>query len=384
VHPILRRRGRLRLYLAAWALVGLLLTALLALAGGLGWREAAALGVPLALAFSQLALSAWYVCRAAPLGSAGAAALGRAAITVGAAAVVASGLWLAVGRLLAEALAAAVPAFGGLGERFAAAGALVFGVGVPLYLLAAAAHYVALAVDASQAARRRALELEVLARDAELRALRAQLDPHFLFNSLNAVAALAGSDPAGARRMALMLADLLRRGLRLAERRSIPLADELELARAYLAIEAVRFGDRLAVAESLDPAAGAVQVPPRILQPLVENAIKHGIAGLLGGGTVRLESERRGGAVSVAVENDRDPDAPARPGEGLGLANVRGRLAAAWGGDAWLVVRPEPGRFRAEILLSGAAVADAGEPEGTGDAMAAGEPAAAPAGGGGQ
>ncbi len=380
MHPFLHRRGWFRLYLAAWAPLALLVAALLALAG-LPPLEALAVGLPLVLVYSQIGLSAWYVCRALPLrfesgtGGEGWEEALRPVVTLGAAAAVSSGLWVLLGRAWAGALALTGSLSGAVG-RYQEAVPLIFGLGVVLYLLAAAGHYLALAWEASRLAERRQMELTVLAREAQLRALRAQVDPHFLFNSLNTLAALAGSDPAGARRTALMLADFLRRTLRLGERDDVALGEELALARAYLAVEQVRFGDRLAVEERIDSALEGIAVPPLILLPLVENAVKHGIAALVAGGRVTIEVRRReadggengGGAAHpdddggdggsgavVSIANDRDPDAPTgRTGEGigLGLANVRRRLAARYGRDARLEVAAEPGRFRVELHLS--------------------------------
>lgn len=347
----------------AWLPLALLVVALLVSAAALPAAEAAAVGLPLVLVFSQIGLSAGYVCRTTPLAverGAGWVEALRPGLTLGAAAAVSSALWLLLGRGWVGVLALA-PTFTGAVERFRGAAPLLFGLGVLLYLLAAGGHYLALSVEESRAAERRALELQMLAREAEVRALRAQVDRHFLFNSLNAVAALAGGDPPGARRMALMLADFLRRSLRLAERDTLPLAEELALARAYLAIEQVRFGERLAVEERVDDGVGALAVPPLLLQPLVENAVKHGIAGLVAGGRIALEARRAGAGAVVAVINDRDPEAAAGQsgrggrGEGIGLANVRRRLAAFYGRDARLDVEAEPGRFRVAVHLPAAA-----------------------------
>lgn len=371
MHPLIAHRRWLQLYLAAWVPLGGLVVALLVATAGLPLAEALAVGLPLVAIYSQIGLSAWYVCRVTPLAAGTATEALRPALTLLTAAAVSSALWLLLGGAWSATLEL-LPPFAGVGERFRGAVPLLFGLGVLLYLLAAAGHYLALSLAASQAAEQRELEVRMLAREAELRALRAQVDPHFLFNSLNAVAALAGNDPAAARRMALMLADFLRQSLRLAERRTLPLGEELALVRAYLAIEQVRFGERLTVEERLDPAAEEVAVPPLILQPLVENAVKHGIAGLVGGGRIAIETRRGpapgvgGGGVTVTVTNDRDPDAvasgagAARTGaEGIGLANVRRRLAALYGDDARLRIAAEPGRFRVEVHLPAAGPAPA-------------------------
>ena len=167
-------------------------------------------------------------------------------------------------------------------------------VGALLFWLAAACHYLLIAFEASRDAETRAIELDLLAREAELRALRAQIDPHFIFNSLHSISALTASDPAAARRMCLLLADFLRETLRLGSNSRITLADELALAERFLAIEQVRLGARLQVTRETDPAGGDCLVPPLLLQPLVENAVVHGIAQLVEGGTIRLAATRDG------------------------------------------------------------------------------------------
>ena len=211
--------------------------------------------------------------------------------------------------------------------------AVVFVVGLPLYLVSAVGHYLALAVEASHEAERRAFETEVTAREAELRALRAQLNPHFLFNSLNSINALIGSDPEGARRMCERLGDFLRRSLALGAREVVTLGEELILVERYLDIEQLRFGARLRVEVEVADVLRECLVPPLLLQPLVENAIKHGIQDLVEGGVVRLEAHGEGERLSITVTNPIDGDAPLRTGEGVGLANVQRRLVA-WGEEA--------------------------------------------------
>jgi len=225
---------------------------------------------------------------------------------------------------------------------------------VPLYLLAAALHYLVLALESARDAERRALELRVQAREAELRALKAQIDPHFLFNSLNAVSALVGSDAGSARKMVLLLAEFLRRSLRLGGRESIPLSEELAHAASYLAVERVRFGERLRVEEEVEEASRSCLVPSLILQPLVENALRHGIAHLLEGGALRIAARRSGGLLRLSVENPCDPDHPptrSARGESVGLANVAARLRTLYGPEGRFTVTPEDGRFRVELAL---------------------------------
>ena len=187
--------------------------------------------------------------------------------------------------------------------------------------------------------------------EAELRALRAQLNPHFLFNSLNSINALIGSDPEGARRMCERLGDFLRRSLALGAREVVTLGEELILVERYLDIEQLRFGARLRVEVEVADVLRECLVPPLLLQPLVENAIKHGIQDLVEGGVVRLEAHGEGERLSITVTNPIDGDAPLRTGEGVGLANVQRRLVA-WGEEAAnLRADRTPDHFRVALTL---------------------------------
>jgi two-component system, LytTR family, sensor histidine kinase AlgZ len=348
VHPILADRRRLAIYLSAWLLVEMLLVLLLVRGGTLRLVPAAIVAAPLTILYAFICLSAFYVCRTAPLET---TALERTVTVHIAAAAVSSGIWLVCARWLAAAAARMSPWFADAPAAIASQQALILTMGLLLFLLASAVHYVLLAAERSRDVERQALELRVLAREAELRALRAQIDPHFLFNSLHSIGALTGSDPPGARRMAILLADFLRDTISLGGRDRIPLADELKLLERFLAIERVRFGERLSVELRLDDAANVCEIPPLLLQPIVENAVTHGIAGLVDGGTVAIRTLRNGSRLVIEVENPCDPDRRPGRGTGVGLANVRRRLDAAFSGDAWMKSSEENGRFKVELSL---------------------------------
>jgi LytS/YehU family sensor histidine kinase len=266
------------------------------------------------------------------------------------AALVAASLWLALNEAWIATLET-MPVLGPIAGRFRAQTPFLFAVSVMLFLLVLSVHYVVLAVEAFRAAERHQLELQVLTRDAELRALRAQIDPHFLYNCLNSISALTGSDPAAARRMCLLLAEFLRTTLRVSVQERISLEDELSLADRFLSIEQVRFGSRLQVERHIDEGAAQCRIPPLVLQPLLENAVAHGIAGLIDGGTIRLHVARQNGRLSIAIENPRDPDAPPRQGAGVGLENVRRRLAIVFGGAARMNAVAGTDRFRVALDL---------------------------------
>jgi LytS/YehU family sensor histidine kinase len=226
---------------------------------------------------------------------------------------------------------------------------LLFGVGILLYLLSAGLHYAALAAEEAREAALAVAEARTLARDAELNALRMQINPHFLFNSLHSIAALATVDAVRAREMCIRLSDFLRSSLGLGERDSVPLREELALARSYLEVERVRFGARLQFSENIQESCQDCAVPVLLLQPLVENAVKHGIAGLVEGGAIRLSVERLGPSVRVAVENAFDPDAAPPNRLGMGLPQVRRRLELRYGGAASMQAGGGEGVYRVEL-----------------------------------
>jgi two-component system, LytTR family, sensor histidine kinase AlgZ len=346
MHPILARPGRLAAYIAIWLPLGVLLAALLALQGVLGWTQAVVVALPLAVSYGFLCLSAWYVTGGSPVDRVGPA---RVAVTAVVASFLSSAVWLLIARAW-MGLIGSFANWSGVPSAFRACAPTLFGFGFLLYLLAMAASYLAAAFAVSREAERRGLELQVLAREAELRALRAQIDPHFLFNSLQSISALTTVDPAAARRMCLLLADFLRDTLALGARARIPLASELTLARRFLAVEQVRFGPRLQVEIDAGDTDGC-QVPPLLLQPLVENAVTHGVAHTLDGGVVRIRAERRVASLVVTVDNPCDRDRPAGRGTGLGLRNVRERLESTYGSDAFLRAEETDGRFMVRVEM---------------------------------
>lgn len=215
-----------------------------------------------------------------------------------------------------------------------------------------------LALDYAQQTRateRRLAEMRAEAIGAQMRALQYQVNPHFLFNTLNAIAGLIEEGASGpACRMVENLAAYLRRTLLLDPLTDVTLRDEIELQLEYLHIEEARFAGRLVLDVQIEPALADLRLPPLILQPLVENAIKHGISRVPGRSVLTIRAEARpGGMLALCVENAMPAQADASAeGMGIGLANVQSRLAARWPGRATLSVAPSaPGQMRAEMLL---------------------------------
>jgi signal transduction histidine kinase len=224
--------------------------------------------------------------------------------------------------------------------------------------------------------------LEAQLAEARLAALRTQFHPHFLFNTLHAVSALVERDPAGVRTLVARLSSLLRRVLEADDgAQEIPLRDEADFLRDYLDVQRVRFQGRLEVEEDYGPGTLDALVPPLVLQPLVENAVGHGVGRLEEGvGTIRVSARREaaaGGDRLVLAVEDNGPglDAEPRPGgagrsTGVGLATTRARLDALYGDAAALALAPRPGGgVRAEVALPFRAAAPAAAGDGAAGAV---------------
>jgi two-component system sensor histidine kinase AlgZ len=346
MHPILDNRRRLAVYLLAWLLIGLLLS--LGFPRDTELPVAAAFFLPLSLIYAFVSLSAWYVCRVFPLDARARAWTVTTALVM--AAALASVMWVG----MAGAWATAIDSVAGGGDAqllYTQQRSLLFLIGVFLFWLAAAFHYLLIAFEASRVAETRALELNLLAREAELKALRAQIDPHFIFNSLHSISALTTTNPAAARRMCLLLADFLRDTLRLGSSSHISLADEFALAERFLAIEQVRLGSRLQVTRETDADAIACLVPPLLLQPLVENAVVHGVSQLVDGGTVRMTASRTESTLTITFENPCDPERRRTRGVGLGLELLRRRLITQFGVYDAIQTAEQSGHYRVEVRL---------------------------------
>jgi two-component system sensor histidine kinase AlgZ len=211
---------------------------------------------------------------------------------------------------------------------------LAGGVGAAFILIAWSALYFGFKQYRTVEEQRLALlTAESTARSAQLQALQYQLQPHFLFNTLNAISSLVVSDqPQQAAAMLASLGILLRSSLEAPEIHTLTLSDELVTVEEYLAIERARFGSRLIVSFDIDPQVDVARVPRFLLQPLIENAVRYGIATRSRGGEIALRASLSGEALRIEIENELpDPDSQNTPGSGLGLRNSRERLEQLYG-----------------------------------------------------
>jgi two-component system, LytTR family, sensor kinase len=239
-------------------------------------------------------------------------------------------------------------------------------LGVLLYGVIAAASYAVRGTLTARDLRTAAERSEKLRAQAELAVLRAHINPHFLFNTLHSVTTLLRGDPARAEAGLERLSDLFRYVLRLDRQRVelVTLEDEWQFAESYLWLERMRMGDRLTVDASLDDDALACAVPPFTLQPLVENAVRHGLSPKTSGGTVRVTAREAGGELRIEVSDDGVGADPARVGDGagIGVRAVRQRLEARHGPRARTDISSRPGAGFSVILTLPAEPAPAAGP----------------------
>ncbi len=198
---------------------------------------------------------------------------------------------------------------------------------------------------------RHAAELAVMAQEAQVRALRYQINPHFLFNTLNAIAALIRDAPARAEEMVVQLSEFFRRSLAVNPMEDLTLSEEVELQRLYLEIERTRFPDRMRFDVELGEGSAEARVPALLLQPLVENAVKHGVARSEGPTCIRIGARVEGPVLEIVVENDAKAGGRAASGEKVGLRNVQDRLASRFGDRASLSAGDSDAGFRNTLRI---------------------------------
>jgi LytS/YehU family sensor histidine kinase len=334
------QRIRLAYYLAWIPLAALVVVVLRQ--RGLPWSEAGLLGVLLSVPYALVCGASYYMARALPIRR---TRLVPSLLSMLTSTWLAGLLWAGILMGVAQVLPDAEKG------RLAAQAWVFFGMGVAFFILSLVYHHLVLVLQESRQMEINEQEARTLSREAELKALKAQINPHFLFNSLNAIAALTSTAPDQARNMCLLLSDFLRASLQAGDKNRILMKQELELARTYLDIEKVRFSDRLAYSQQVDESCLGAGIPPLLLQPLVENAVKHGIADLPDGGKIILVISRQVDRLLIVVENPVDADSGSKPGSGRGLRIVEDRLRSAFGKDARLVITKREGFFRVELSM---------------------------------
>jgi sensor histidine kinase YesM len=224
-------------------------------------------------------------------------------------------------------------------------------LGVLFFLAAVLMYHLLVYYRALQEKKLNETQLHLLVRESELNVLRSQMNPHFLFNSLNSISSLTVSDPGRAREMIIQLSDFLRYALKYGQREETTFADELKNIELYLGIEKTRFEDKLVFEKKIEPVCLNAKVPNMILQPLVENAIKHGVYESTAPVVITLSCKGTDEYIEIRLKNNFDPTGKSRTGAGLGLKNVENRLQLIYGSKDLLKINKQDNFFEVIIIV---------------------------------
>jgi len=336
-HPVLEKRSRFIVWWLAWLLLAAGQSSLIYFAYGTTAGAAIGDGFLSMVSLGALGLAIWFPMRYMQKGSNPVVTAISNMVVTGIITVV---IWVMANRFLLRSVVADKHAY----EMFWSSTVILrIASGVLLYSMIILTYW--LFISATRLAEKAASQskLEALVREAELKMLRSQINPHFLFNSLNSISSLTVTNPPGAREMIVKLSDFMRYSLSSRNDQPVTLHNEMESLRLYLEIEKVRFRERLVIKEEIEPECLAALLPGLLLQPLYENAVKHGVYESTGTVVINTTAKKEGENVVVSISNTVDPDSVVtRKGAGIGLKNVRTRLELFFGEEAELeVIRTE-------------------------------------------
>jgi two-component sensor histidine kinase len=344
-HPVLQNRIRLIVWWLVWLFLGLGQSLLFYYAYGSFTNIIVPDVVVAFIVYSGIALVLWYpfnffnsFIKKPVILISNLAAIGALAVT----------LWVLISWIIGDAV---LPAASKFDEYWQATFPYRVGTGVFLYGLIILTYYLFVSLFNLAEKNVREAKLESLVKETELKMLRSQINPHFLFNSLNSVSSLTVTDPEKARTMVIKLSEFMRYALSRKDDKPVSLESELDNLRLYLDIEKVRFGNRLVIKENIDPGCLRVMLPVMILQPLYENAIKHGVYETTKEITIDTSVSCNSEFIEISITNNFDPDAPTVSGTGTGLSNVSRRLELMYAGRALLKTEKSADAFSVKIYL---------------------------------
>jgi len=345
IHPILSRRNRLITYWLIWIIIGLGQSLLISYSSSISLLAAFSDGLFSAVIFALAAIALWYPVNQFRSGINDFKMMALNHLLM---ALITLGIWIFLTRFAVLALVQDKEIYRSFWEE-----SIYYrlGAGAFIYVVVILAYYLLISMENIASKEMRQAKLENMLKETELMMLRSQINPHFLFNSLNSISSLTISDPSKAREMVIKLSEFMRYALSRKEDRTVSLRTELENLKLYLDIEKTRFGEKLEFADDLDDKSLDVEVPNMILQPLYENAIKHGVYESTETVNIKLRTQKLDAAISICISNDYDPETIAPGGTGTGLNNVRRRLELYYGNRAWLKTLKEGRVFRAELYI---------------------------------
>ncbi len=344
-HPLLFSNRRLGYYALAWIVLIMIQALIIGFRFSFSWTIATTDAMVFLGFYGFIALSFWYPARYISLEN-------RQPIVIFwnhlLAAVTATVIWIGGAVSLLRLLSVDSFAYLSFLEASLLWRALF---GILIYFVAVSFYYLSIYFHNLQERQLREAELRSLVQEAELKTLKFQINPHFIFNSLNSINSLIASDPQRSSTMVVKLADFLRSTLASNDIQLKPLKAEIETARLYLDIEKTRFADRLLYEETIAEDTLEAEVPSMILQPLFENAIKHGVYESLEPVMIRLESRIDQPYLVILMENDFDPSSSKHAGEGIGLKNIAERLERLYRQPDLLEIKAEEGHFSVALHI---------------------------------
>ena len=344
-NPILKSFKNFNIYLLCWLILALINFLLLYFGTDIKADTAVADSFIFTILLGGLGLSLWYPARYIPLEQ---NKISKVLISHFIGAVITAVLWILIGTYFMLGIIGFADNY----ETFIYTTLpWRFLIGILFYALITSFYYMIIYYTGFNERTIKEVELKNLVTEAELKSLKFQINPHFIFNSLNSISALTEIDPGKAKSMILKLADFLRFTLSTNDREKNKLSEELKNIRLYLDIEKVRFEDKFEYKEEIEPECENVEVPNMLLQPLFENVIKHAVYETLDKVILTLKCKRKDKFLRITIENDFDETSSPKKGTGVGLKNIYERLKLIYHMDNLMEVKKEKGKFSITLFI---------------------------------
>lgn len=344
-HPVLSNRLRFIIWWLVWLILAAGQSLLFFYAYGTFLKTSVLDSIISLLIFSVITLSLWYPFRFFRSGETRAISLISNLIAGGAISV---GLWMLITRLSMSLL---LPEENNYQEYWDVTFPYRVGTGIFVYGIVILTYFLFESLTNLSEKRAKEARLESLIKETELKMLRSQINPHFLFNSLNSISSLTITDPEKAREMVVKLSEFMRYALSRKNEQPVELRSELENLHLYLDVEKVRFGDKLTIEEIIENGCLDFKIPVMILQPLYENAVKYGVYESTETVKILTQVKSIDNYIEITISNNYDPSPPSRGGTGTGLQNVKRRLELFYGNKASIRTTKENGIFVVTIYL---------------------------------
>lgn len=342
-HPILNDAKNIIIYVVAWLFVSIFYFLLITFSLNISYPLALADSLVFNFLLAVIGLSFWYPARFISFDD----KIYRVLINHLVSSIFSTAIWLSSGYFLINLILKDdknyIPFFGGsIAWRFL--------LGILFYFVITSFYYL---ITYSTNLREKVIkeaELKNLITQAELKTLKFQINPHFIFNSLNSMSALTDIEPSRAKQMIIKLADFLRYTLANNDQQKNSLNEELKNIKLYLDIEKIRFEDKFEYFQEFDPECGRVEIPSMILQPIFENAIKHAVYETLDKIIIKLTCTKKENYLMISISNNFEGESN-KKGAGVGLKNIKERLALIYQQENLLEVKKENGKFTVNIYI---------------------------------